>query len=59
WRCLDCVGWGTFCAKCCRANHIYQPLHRVEHWTGTHYTPASLCSVHISISLGHCGRACP
>ncbi|KAI1789363.1 hypothetical protein LXA43DRAFT_892969, partial [Ganoderma leucocontextum] len=59
WCCLDCVGRPSFCGKCCRMAHGYQPLHRVEYWTGTYYGTASLRSVHVSIPLGHSGKVCP
>lgn len=31
----------------------------MEHWTGSHYTAASLRNVHVTISLGHSGKVCP
>jgi len=45
--------------QCFRDMHQQLPLHRVEHWSGTHFEPAWLCQVGVTIQLGHHGHPCP
>ena len=59
WRCLDCLGQGSYCTQCFRDAHLLHPFHRVEHWTGSHFDPAWLCQAGVRIHLGHGGRPCP
>jgi hypothetical protein len=59
WRCLDCLSRPLFCISCCRQAHSLLPFHRVERWTGSHFTPAWLQDVGVAIHLGHQGKPCP
>lgn len=59
WRCLECLGKLPICTDCCRDNHKRLPLHRIERWTGSHYEPAWLRDLGVSIQLGHGGDPCP
>ena len=59
WRCLDCIRGNSYCTHCFRDRHVLLPFHRVEHWTGTHFTPAWLFQVGVEIHLGHNGLPCP
>lgn len=58
WRCTDCSGSPAFCAPCLRNTHLRLPLHRVEHWTGTHFRRSWLRKVGIQIHCGHGGVEC-
>ncbi|KAI1784903.1 hypothetical protein LXA43DRAFT_900842, partial [Ganoderma leucocontextum] len=59
WRCLTCHGCPTFCTACCHTRHSDHPLHRVESWNHTHFTPDWLRHVGVEIHLGHGGQTCP
>lgn len=59
WRCTDCLGRPQFCPKCCLEQHHRHPFHRMEYWTGTHYTSAWLWKADVGIYLGHLGSKCP
>ena len=59
WRCRDCFGGGVYCMQCFREQHRLLPFHKVEHWTGSHFEPAWLCQVGVTVNLGHCGAGCP
>ncbi|GBE83152.1 hypothetical protein SCP_0501990 [Sparassis crispa] len=59
WRCLDCMGRPLTCTDCCRNGHQRAPFHRIEHWQGQYFEPASLYRVGICIHLGHGGDPCP
>lgn len=59
WRCTDCLGQPILCNQCCQSSHFKLPFHRVEHWTGNHFTPAWLWKAGVVIHLGHNGDPCP
>ena len=59
WRCVDCIGSPPRCASCCRDEHTRDPFHRVEVWSGTHYTRGSLRHLGVAIHVGHAGELCP
>jgi hypothetical protein len=59
WRCRDCAFRPLFCVGCCRRSHSHLPYHRVEAWTGSHFSPGWLRDVGIAIYLGHDGKKCP
>ncbi|GBE85939.1 hypothetical protein SCP_0804630 [Sparassis crispa] len=59
WRCLDCMGRALTCTDCCRNGHQRAPFHRIEHWQGQYFEPASLYRVGVCIHLGHGGDPCP
>ena len=59
WRCIDCLAWPAYCTECCRSSHILDPFHRIERWTGSHYTRSWLWKVGLVINLGHQGNRCP
>jgi hypothetical protein len=53
WRCTDCVLPDTLCRCCMRNGHMRNPLHRIEHWTGTHFRRAELWEVGVYLRLTH------
>lgn len=59
WRCVDCFERNFLCTKCCRDNHKSTPFHRIEKWTGTHFSPAWLMDTGYVLNVGHCGARCP
>ena len=59
WRCLTCHAHPTYCTPCLRERHMDHPLHRVESWNHTHFTPDWLRHVGVEIHLGHGGKRCP
>ncbi|KAJ2914486.1 hypothetical protein MD484_g5955, partial [Candolleomyces efflorescens] len=60
YRCLTCDGGGLWCSKCVLATHRYHPLHRIQVWTGDHFTKCSLKMLGLRIQLGHSpGDQCP
>ncbi|KAJ3533219.1 hypothetical protein NMY22_g7428 [Coprinellus aureogranulatus] len=59
WRCLDCLGSPRQCADCCRIAHRAHPFHRIELWTGIHWSPAWLWHTGTCIFLGHGHEPCP
>lgn len=59
WRCTDCLGQPVLCNQCCRSSHFKLPFHRVEHWTGNHFTQAWLWKAGVVIHLGHNRNPCP
>lgn len=60
WRCIDCTMSKALCRTCMRHSHQLNPLHRIEHWTGTHFRPAALWEVGTYIRVDHrdVGHAC-
>ncbi|KAH6896060.1 hypothetical protein BKA70DRAFT_1375637 [Coprinopsis sp. MPI-PUGE-AT-0042] len=57
WRCTDCFSSPLYCRSCCRTSHERNPLHRVEVWNSTHFTPSRLWRCGLVLSLcatGHC-----
>lgn len=58
-RCRDCLGNPVFCSRCCQSLHEDHPFHRIEIWSGTHFSPAWLWQIGLGIHLGHGGKRCP
>ncbi|PPR03552.1 hypothetical protein CVT24_007599 [Panaeolus cyanescens] len=53
WRCKDCFLSAPQCRRCIREDHIKNPLHRIECWTGTHFRPAWLHETGVYLLLQH------
>ena len=58
-RCLDCFLPDLVCSSCCVKRHRRQPLHRIERWTGLHFTKGSLKSIGLRVQLNHASMRCP
>ncbi|THU89748.1 hypothetical protein K435DRAFT_677270 [Dendrothele bispora CBS 962.96] len=59
-RCIDCTNAPLMCQDCCVENHRFNPLHRIEHWTGRYFEKISLRRLGLVIQLGHQdGSKCP
>ncbi|KAF8949803.1 hypothetical protein BDZ97DRAFT_1609005, partial [Flammula alnicola] len=58
-RCADCLGNPVLCVQCCRNSHEDHPFHRIEIWSGTHFSPGWLWKTGVAIHLGHGGNRCP
>lgn len=59
WRCLDCFADDCRCRTCFSGAHKMLPFHRVQRWTGTHFTNDWLSRIGVQIHLGHAGEPCP
>ena len=59
WRCLTCTGTPLFCCLCCRQEHRYNALHRIQYWVGNYFTDDWLYNLGVCIHLGHQGSECP
>jgi hypothetical protein len=59
YRCRDCFGKNWFCKDCCVNEHRRHPFHRVQMWTGDHFTNTSLKDLGLVLYLGHDGYPCP
>lgn len=59
YHCLDCLGCPRLCKDCCRIGHRRNPFHKIEVWSGGHWTPAWLWHVGVIITLGHGQEPCP
>lgn len=57
-RCNDCFFRRPVCRSCILLNHRSNPLHRVEEWVDTHFTPSSLFKLGLPLHLGHGGSTC-
>ncbi|KAJ7881655.1 hypothetical protein B0H13DRAFT_2345100 [Mycena leptocephala] len=53
YRCLDCFAAEDLCISCLLEQHIHNPLHKIEMWTGRDFSPVDLKSVGMRIQLGH------
>ena len=49
----------VLCQACCRQRHERNPFHKVEMWTGSHFSAAFLWEVGLRLYLGHRGLPCP
>jgi hypothetical protein len=58
-KCGDCIGGNYLCVACCLQVHKRSPFHRIFRWTGTHFSPTSLCSLGFKLCLEHDGDPCP
>jgi hypothetical protein len=59
YRCKDCFGKNWFCKNCCIKDHAQHPFHRVQTWTGDHFTTTALKDLGLVLYLGHNGHPCP
>ncbi|KAF9441927.1 hypothetical protein P691DRAFT_607495, partial [Macrolepiota fuliginosa MF-IS2] len=57
YRCLECFNFCPICASCIINQHVHQPFHHIQRWTGTHFKQVSLCGLGFVISLGHNAEA--
>ncbi|KAF8966829.1 hypothetical protein BDZ97DRAFT_1589062, partial [Flammula alnicola] len=57
--CADCLGNPVLCMQCCQNSHEDHPFHRIEIWSGTHFSPGWLWQTGMAIHLGHRGNHCP
>jgi hypothetical protein len=58
-RCNDCLYNPVLCVECCQESHQQHVFHRIEAWSGTHFSPAWLWQAGVAIHLGHAGNHCP
>ncbi|THU86212.1 hypothetical protein K435DRAFT_868513 [Dendrothele bispora CBS 962.96] len=56
-RCVDeeCFGGGMMCSTCIVDAHARLPLHWIEEWNGSFFTPTSLKELGLKVYLGHPG----
>ncbi|KAJ7481682.1 hypothetical protein FB451DRAFT_1444162 [Mycena latifolia] len=54
-RCLRCYGEQLYCVDCCVEQHANHPLHVIERWDGTRFTPTSLKTIGLRVQFGHAG----
>jgi hypothetical protein len=54
-----CFQGNLRCQPCVVRDHMSLPFHRIEKWTGTHFTATSLQSLGYILHLGHSGERCP
>ncbi|KAJ3565721.1 hypothetical protein NP233_g7455 [Leucocoprinus birnbaumii] len=59
YRCTECLSCAAMCKTCIIDRHVRLPLHRVQKWTGTHFTPTSLRDIGLILYIGHQGKPCP
>ncbi|KAF9034136.1 hypothetical protein BJ165DRAFT_1566996, partial [Panaeolus papilionaceus] len=45
WRCRDCFVPHALCHGCMRQQHLHNPFHKIECWTGNHFRRAALWEV--------------
>lgn len=58
-RCLDCFDSQEYCSPCMQERHRVHPLHRIQHWAGTHFERSSLKEAGMLVGFGHGpGEAC-
>ncbi|PPQ77567.1 hypothetical protein CVT26_006159 [Gymnopilus dilepis] len=58
YRCNECFLPDLTCKACCVKRHRTNPLHRIQQWSGTHFTPVSLQSLGLTIQLHHASMRC-
>ncbi|KAJ3564219.1 hypothetical protein NP233_g8437 [Leucocoprinus birnbaumii] len=59
YRCAECLTGVSMCQNCIVSRHIHHPLHRIQQWTGTHFTDTSLRQLGLVVYIGHRGQPCP
>ncbi|TFK58222.1 hypothetical protein BDN72DRAFT_782377, partial [Pluteus cervinus] len=59
YRCINCFHSPVFCSACIVTTHVLNPFHRLEKWTGTHFSRIPLGDLGGVIHLGHGGQRCP
>ncbi|KAF9032371.1 hypothetical protein BJ165DRAFT_1535064 [Panaeolus papilionaceus] len=53
WRCRDCFVPHALCRGCIRQQHLHNPFHKIECWTGTHFRRAELWEVGSYLVVSH------
>ena len=56
WRCRDCMFPTMQCRKCLRNQHLHEPFHRIECWTGNFFRPAAIWEVGGYVMIRHHGE---
>lgn len=59
YRCTECFNCPLLCQACIASVHKWNPLHRIQHWTGTFFERTTLYDIGHVCFLGHHGRPCP
>lgn len=59
YRCQECFSTAALCSKCIVERHQFQPLHRIQAWTGTYFNEHTLHDLGLVMCLGHNGAPCP
>ncbi|KIJ05525.1 hypothetical protein PAXINDRAFT_93367, partial [Paxillus involutus ATCC 200175] len=59
YKCSDCFAQPLFCTSCCRQQHLLNPLHRIQQWSGKCFKDSALSLVGLKVHLGHGGQPCP
>ncbi|KAJ7041929.1 hypothetical protein C8F04DRAFT_1252411 [Mycena alexandri] len=49
---------GVLCRECCLEDHATEPLHWLQHWTGSEWEATTLRDIGFVYQMGHGGRAC-
>ncbi|KAH9934387.1 uncharacterized protein B0H18DRAFT_870111, partial [Fomitopsis serialis] len=58
-RCTECFNAPLLCRPCMINAHTWNPLHRIERWTGAFFERMQLSELGLVFSVGHHGRPCP
>jgi hypothetical protein len=45
YKCSDCFAQPLFCTSCCRQQHLLNPLHRIQQWSGKCFEDSALSLV--------------
>ncbi|KAL1947382.1 hypothetical protein VTO73DRAFT_14343 [Trametes versicolor] len=53
YRCCECVGGRLLCKVCTLATHALLPLHRIQKWSHTYFTPTSLYDLGLRLRPSH------
>ncbi|KLO04227.1 hypothetical protein SCHPADRAFT_808133, partial [Schizopora paradoxa] len=57
-RCLDCLPSAAKCATCIIGDHVEEPFHQIEQWTGKFWLKTSLTDIGLVVNLGHGRGSC-
>lgn len=58
YRCRECFNTSALCSECIVSRHKFQPLHRIQKWTGTYFDAYTLSDLGLVMPLGHGGSRC-
>lgn len=58
YRCYDCIQPPPMCKNCMISSHKWNPYHRIEMWSKTHFVKRSLYDLGFVHYLGHFGDKC-
>ena len=58
YRCQDCFASPVVCHYCCLSDHLRQPFHNIQKWTGLYFASSSLHELGFVLHLGHGGSKC-